>query len=232
MFKHYVVVLVSSVIALLALGCGPSENSLRSRVVKLTSARGSCSGEQVRAPSGTHYVLTAAHCIVLAEDGQINVITEDGRELKRRVIAEDDKSDLLLLEGVPALAGIDIAAVAPKGTWIRTFTHGKGHATYKTEGELLETTEIQILISMSMEPIEGCNKAKEKLISTETPFGSIYACLLSVKETFTQAMTQHGSSGGMVVNNEGELVGVVSAGDGNYSALVTLSDIKAFLNNY
>lgn len=68
------------------------------RAFKLQSAHGSCSGEQVRAPSGKDYILTAAHCRILDDgSGSIQARDEQGRESMHRIIAEDPNSDLLLL---------------------------------------------------------------------------------------------------------------------------------------
>lgn len=208
----------------------PSDDHLMNRVVKLVGKEGgSCSGEQVRAPSGTDYILTAGHCMPLASDGAIDVITEDGRKLSRRVIAEDMTSDLALLEGLPNLEGIKIS-VEPlsRHQIVRTFTHGAGFDTYKTEGAIIQLEyHAQVLIG-SVVSEDSCKGQKYKVV--DTFFGPM--CTLDVVETVSIAMTMPGSSGGMVVNARGELVGVVSAGNEKVSLFVTLKDIKSFLFNY
>lgn len=207
----------------------PSEAKLMSKVVRLTSAsgRGSCSGEQVKAPSGENYILTAAHCLSLASpDKTIRVMTEDGRDLPRRVIAEDEASDLALIEGLPNMEGIQVAKINYRNQPVRTFTHGAGLATYKTEGVLIEERDIMVFIGF-LEP-EKCSGSKYKII--DTFLGG--ACVMDVREMATTALTVPGSSGGMVVNDSGELVGVVSAGGGGMGWLVTLDHIRSFLGNY
>ena len=211
--------------------CGrPSDREIRSKVVKLSSARGSCSGQQVMAASGIDYILTAGHCRALEVAGSILVTTEDGRSLYRRIVAEDELSDLLLLEGIPNINGLAVAHTNFPQQEVRTFTHGRGFDTYKTSGVLIQDYVISALISLNA---EDCPKMpKYKVVSANTFFGTITACLLSVNETVTTAMIVPGSSGGAVVNAAGELVGVVSAGDGQFGYLVTLFDIKKFLSNY
>lgn len=207
-----------------------------SKSVKLVSARGSCSGEQVVAPSGVSYILTAAHCRLLEKDGSITAITEDGKTLERKIIAEDPKSDLMLLEGIPNLSGLDIASDQGRGQHVRTYTHGSGYSTYKTEGELIDVQDMQIPVEMVVdaELTVKCELPKYSRMQIQTPFGLLKACVLSVTETVTTAKIVPGSSGGMVVDDSGRLVGVVSAGnsDTGFGYLVTVKDIQSFTRNY
>ncbi len=208
-----------------------SDSWIRDRVVKLVSPEGSCSGEQVRATSGTDYILTAGHCRGLEVNGSIEAITESGKHIMRRVVAEDTKSDLLLLEGLPGLKGLSIAASSAPKDEIRTFTHGHGMDTYKTEGALIQDEQIMIPLSMISSEEEAAKCVGDKFAVVPTLFGAY--CVIKVTETVTTAMIIPGSSGGPCVDGSGELVGVASATDGrglNY--LVRLSDIKAFLASY
>ena len=212
-----------------------SESQIRKRVVKLSSPHGMCSGEQVRAPSGVDYILTAAHCRVLEENGQITITDAEGHTLKRNVIAEDPKSDLLLLEGLPGLRGLDIASTVSKTEKVRTFTHGHNRDTYKTEGEAIQRSKVQVLINMieNSEQESACESApKYKVLKALTPFGEIEACIMEIEEMASTAAIVPGSSGGPLVDPAGDLVGVASClGDG-FSYFVKLSDIADFLRRY
>lgn len=210
-----------------------SNEYFRERTVKLVGNGGLCSGEQVHADtSGADYILTAAHCRRLSEDSaSIKVIAEDGRTLMRKIIAEDDNSDLLLLEGIPKLRGLDMAKEIYRFQKVRTFTHGRGHATYETEGMLVGEEHVEFgLFEISNETdLKMCEtKLKNRVVINLSGL----VCAMSVEEVVTTAMVVPGSSGGMVINGSGELVGVVSAGDGVFGYLVRLADIKNFLKNY
>ncbi len=216
-----------------SLASGRSDSYIRERVVQLTSERGSCSGEQIHTANGGDYILTAAHCRILADkDGTMTVARENGSKLRRRVVAEDGASDLLLLEGLPGLKGLDIASHSRETQEVRTFTHGAALKTYKTEGVLVEDKQINVLIGAIIDDAgqAACEAGGAKMKSLD--LGFLKACVMSVTETITTAMIVPGSSGGAVVDSSGSLVGVVSAGGDSLGALVRLSDIHAFLAGY
>lgn len=206
-----------------------------SKSIKLTSARGSCSGEQVRAPSGKDYILTAAHCRVLENKGVITATDESGTITNVKIVAEDDASDLLLLEGMADMRGLDIAkSIAPKEE-VRTFTHGRGMATYKTVGTIIQAMLINVPVGMVTDEasrIACLSHSRNSVEAVDVFFGlTAEYCVMNTIDTVTTAMIQPGSSGGMVVNSAGELVGVVSAGDGVYGYLVRLLDIQNFMSD-
>lgn len=215
---------------------GHSDSYIRDRVVKLRSEHGECSGEQVQAPSGQSYILTAGHCRELADEGgTFTVHTESGAIIKRKIIAEDPSSDLLLVEGLPGVKGLSIAGWAGQQEQVRTFTHGADMDTYKTEGVLIEVKEVTIPIELiaSDEEIKACtSQSKFKAVDIDTIFGPMKMCAMSVMEVATTAMIVPGSSGGAVVNSNGDLIGVVSAGGDGFGFLVRLSDVHAFLAGY
>lgn len=227
-------------LALCAFACthaftgGKSEHYIKAQVMKIYSGAGMCSGEQIIAPSGKTYILTAAHCRSLSDaSGSFTVKTEDGRILQRKLIAEDPFSDLLLLEGDVILPGLHIGGDLSESQHLRTYTHGKRHETYRTDGEAIEIEQSQVMIKQLENPEEHCSempKIKEREIPSV--FGTFRICLLDTLQTSTTAKVVPGSSGGPVVDDRGNLVGVVSATDGDFGFLVTPKDIKAFLSNY
>ena len=216
----------------------PSEHEIRASVVRITSDKGLCSGEQIEGPSGQVYILTASHCRPLINsDGAYLVTTEDGRQLERREIQEDPYSDILLIEGIPGLPALKIADLAPiKEMHVRTFTHGARMDTYKTEGELIQKAHVEAPIAeiVSDQGLDYCKSMpKYKVVAIEDWSNENHVlCVLSVDETATTAKIVPGSSGGPAVDDSGRLIGVVSAGDGVFGYLVNLEDIRAFLKSY
>lgn len=231
-FKKTILLALSAIIFSLTLTAtsNKSDDYIRSRVVKLVSEHGACSGEQVKGVSGMSYILTAAHCKGLIENGAIRAITEDGHELVRRVIEEDVNSDLLLLEGLPNLSGLDIAKAIGPRQQVRSFTHGRRLDTYETKGMTIQSLKVMIGGADSTpQEIEECEKMpKNKLV--KSIFGQ--DCVIETVNTVVIMVTMPGSSGGPVVNSRGDLVGVVSGGDGVLSMLVSLQDIQKLLASY
>lgn len=200
--------------------------------MQLRNKEGSCSGEQIHAPSGADYILSAAHCkLIMDKDGNMPIITAEGAKIQRRVIAINETSDLMLIEGVPGLRGLDIAASSYPTESIRTFTHGRAMQTYKTEGVVIEDAEVPILVGIITD-VESEAKCKENPTNkvVTTPFFGF--CVAYRTYTVTNAMVVPGSSGGAVVDSAGDLMGVVSAGGDGFGYLVRLSDIKSFLSGY
>jgi hypothetical protein len=210
----------------LALTSGPSDSEIRDRVVKIVGPHGQCSGEQIQAPSGKSYILTAAHCLPIAVEGSMDVITEDGVHTLRKVIAEDSKADLLLVEGLVDRTGLKIANNNYRFQSVRTFTHGRGMDTYTTEGVLVMDKREMVLMGFAADAAEcHIDMPKYRAIPSE---GGV-ACVMDLDWTVTTAFVAPGSSGGLVVNSEGEMVGLVSAGGEGFGLLTRLEDIQRFL---
>lgn len=210
-----------------------SEQTLRDHSVQLRGNQYSCSAVQIKAPSGKEYLLSAGHCKDLSMKGYVMTISEDNKIGRSKIIAEDPDSDLLLLEPIDDLKGMAIAKKTYRSEHVRTFTHGRGLKTYKTEGELVERRMISIYLYDY--PQGGdCSLPKESVVDNTTPFSSSKACIMTINGMYMTAAVEPGSSGGMVVNDDGELVGIVSAKetDSIFGFVIDIPEINEFLSNY
>jgi S1-C subfamily serine protease len=211
-----------------------SENTdaaVKHNVVRILGEKGMCSGEQVLAASGHSYILTASHCRHLGDNGVYKVTDDDKVIHYAHFIAEDHYSDLLLLEGISD-SGLTVASRLANSERQNTFTHGHNFDTYKTSGIALGERLEPVLISTVTTDEEAEKCAREPKYTAIETFPGQYACMLTVPMTVSTALVLPGSSGGPVVNSDGELTGVVSAGGSNLSLFVRLEDIKRFLQDY
>lgn len=224
--KRLVALLSVLILISIKIFSGKSDASIRDSVVLIKSSKGQCSGVQVEAPSKVNYILTAGHCLSVSEDNKTFTITsEDHKTTQRKILVEDPTSDLLLVEGLPGKSGLQIADISSRFEEVRTFTHGGGHDTYQTHGLIIDTRMATALVGEG----ESCPKMP-KFQVVDTIFGKL--CILAVEETTITAPIIPGSSGGPVVDPRGDLIGIVSMGGDGLYYMVTLKDIKNFLNNY
>jgi V8-like Glu-specific endopeptidase len=62
------------------------------------------------------------------------------------------------------------------------------------------------------------------------PIGTM--CVVDTMEMASNADIVPGSSGGVVLDDDDQVVGVVSAGDGHFGYFVSTSDIRSFLTGF
>ncbi len=125
-------------LALLLLLTGCHRAPLNKSIVMLKNNVGACTGFQIEAPSGKDYLITAGHCLILAEAyNTISVTTEDGAQVRSRVIALDASADLLLLEAVPNLRGFKIASADAPGEIVRIIGHGYALPLWEVDGKII-----------------------------------------------------------------------------------------------
>src|SRR5665213_677041 len=86
---------------------------------------GGGTGFAVKAPSGESYILTNDHvCNVSSDKQTVLVSSEDGANLRRRIIAHDEDSDLCLVEGMPGVEGLKVAKSDPlRGETLNVIGH-------------------------------------------------------------------------------------------------------------
>lgn len=208
-----------------------SDAYIRDRVVMLENEHGSCSGIQVKAPSKKVYIMTAGHCsVLLSADNTTTAIDEYGNRNTVRLVELDAKDDLMLLTS-PNNLSIDITDTVFTHEKIHTLTHGDHEPTYRTDGEILDIRTVTIPLTFSTSPAEDQKCIEEGHIPVHI-FGPIGICTMILSEQMTSAWVVPGSSGGAALNEQGELIGIVSISDGgHFSGVIPLEEIKAFISD-
>lgn len=183
-----------------------SDKYVRNHVVLLKSLIGSCTGFNVTAPSGKTYIMSAAHCMdLMGVDSHnrlaIYAIDESGRRSIVYFVKVDRFTDLLILTNNNN-NGMVVAKKDQIHDHVHVLSHGGGLPTYRTDGELLN----------------------ERLFFIPTEFGfDIHPAAITTVSVIP------GSSGAPVLNEAGEIVGVVSATDGYFGFMVPLHYVQDFL---
>lgn len=205
-----------------------SDVYIRDRVIKLQGDKGGCSGIQVQAPSGSVYILSARHCKAITSTGTITATDEQGHTKKVMIIAVDEASDLLLLSPM-SNKFITISDKLSIHEHIHTLTHGNMQPTYRTDGEALADLQIGVVLREveTNEEAAQCEKDGGKI--SIGLFSAV--CYVTLNLRAGTAWVVPGSSGGAVLNEKGQLVGIVSVGGGFFAGYVRLQDINKFLED-
>lgn len=201
----------------------------RNRVLKLSNKdKGFCSGVSIKSPTGKRFTLTAAHCRVLLVKKKVDAELENGKHVTLKLVALDVPHDLMLLEE-SSQDSVDIAKEVSRHQKVFTMTHGGGYPSYRTDGELLREEPTPVNMTYIIEEAhEKCSKYKNQ---KEMPAMFNIYCIATIPLVVSTAATIGGSSGGPVFNPKGELVGIVSAGNGVHSCFVPLHIIQDFLKS-
>lgn len=232
--------LISLFLVLSLLSCSEqrhySESYVRQRVVQLTGNDYECSGVQVEGSSGASYILTAAHCEVMKDSNNIVYASlDDHRSIPRKVLEISDKTDLMLIEGMPNLKGVELGETPLSHEYLYSLTHGNGKPTYRKDGEYLKNEKATVpqYEIKNDEDEKACLKQEKNKIGEISIFlFRIKMCMLSIDFSVSTLASIPGSSGGAILNQDGKLVSIVSASSAIFTYSVPTNQIKEFLSSY
>lgn len=155
---------------------------------------------------------------------------EDGTKYSTEMIAYNAATDLMVMT-TPDKNYLLTAKKIHKHEKVHSITHGGGHDSFRTDGELMEEQQLDIgmFVIDSKLKYYQCVKEKNQRVVTSL-FGML--CITTLTNEWSSMPVIPGSSGGAVLNEAGEIVGVVSTGgEGFMSGIVPLRHIQAILAN-
>jgi S1-C subfamily serine protease len=202
-------------------------------VVKLqpTGSNGGGTGFHVTLPNGTVGILSNWHVCLAAVDGVMRATSEDGEITFVDVVRSSSKVDLCLLKS-KGLAPIPIST-----TDVKTYdtVHTAGYPGLGTKNAVPATGDVigPKAVEIPLPPFRDASCPGDlPAVDYLGMFGEkIRFCMLRMMVVDTTATIAPGASGSPVVNNQGELVGVINSTNGiaNHGAMVPLASVKAFL---
>lgn len=187
------------------------------------------SGSVVQGKSGKRYILTNAHvCNCARWKGEIFATFEDGKLLTGKIAKSDWGSDLCAariygerpaLKVGPTLAPLEEITTRGYPGGRLTESHGRVHG------------EVDWEFMMDIEMIGECPNVSKKAYGMND---KLNGCLFHYRSVITDLYARPGASGSPVVNDKGELVGVISSwlADNDYEGgMVPFSRVKEFLGS-
>lgn len=229
-------VLIVSFLASLVFNCliasranaSVAQDNLRRATVMVNGLSCSGSGSLVQARSGKTYLLTNAHVCMCAEfKGDVFATFDDGHLLQAKVIKKDVQKDLCAAQVDAPDFYLKMAPQLLPLTEVNTRGYPMGRLT---ESHGIVKGSIEWDYDMDIQKVGICPKGTQKGINYR---GVVSVCRIHFVSTLSNLYARPGSSGSAVVNDQGELVGVVSSfhpTDEYNAGLVQFNDVRDFLS--
>jgi S1-C subfamily serine protease len=220
---------------------------------------GGGTGFQVKAPSGTNYVMTNSHVCQAVEaydapenKGTALLVDDYGNWVRRRIVAVSDQSDLCLIEGAPGVEGLSLGSEPGLGETMTVVGHPHLKPITLSSGDITgreDVTMLDYVMSVDNNPAiaamvktnpDGkCNMPKNQIdiipIPSEYGGGTVKTCSIVTAGAYSTSIVIYpGNSGSPMVDWYGNVVGVAFAADSsdNYGVVVSLDDIQNFISRY
>jgi len=187
-------------------------------------------GFVVRASSGKTYILTNKHICKLQDTSQRLIVEFPGlkRKYKKRVIEISEEHDLCLVENnLGFKKALIIADKVSTGELSYVVGHPKLYALTVAEGEYIETANISVITSKK-------DGKPVRIFRKENSSMSIAGVVEHSAFRFS-VYSRGGNSGSPIVNNLGQVISVLFAGNRNdvmETYGVPLKNVKRFIEGY
>lgn len=190
-------------------------------------------GFAVRSLSGKLYTVTNAHVCNITDKSYL-LAARGGVKLRLQIIEILEEADLCILQGIPFMKGLKVADALSLFEGVYVVGHPRLQPINMTAGWV--RTRVYV-------PIAYCNIASSKLRVQVLPDRRKNAkplldfedasCIKEMDSIMTNNDSQPGNSGSAVLNDRGEVVGVLFAGDSNGTSLIVpLNYLHALLSAY
>jgi len=238
------------VAAVFLVGVTPSERTLYQRVGTKTfrmlnpdNLNSGGTGFSVKTPSGATYTVTNAHVCNMTDRPYI-VAEQEGSSQRVSILEISQRADLCILSTVSGQTGLSLAASAPQTEHIHIIGHPylqplSLRSGYINGKDFLTISYCRMVnanrnLQLASEPVDqNADVYPRPQAPNEENYGQDPSCVKRLYSFFSDAQSAPGNSGSAVINDNGEVVGVLFAGnDRGLSAIVPLEDLKDFIARY
>lgn len=199
----------------------------------------------VTTPSKKTVLLATAHACDSSESSHVMLLYEKKllSYFPVKILKIGDDNDLCLLEPSTELQkqkGLEVSAkkdvdLDQSLAFLVSMSIDKKHSLLLNEGQLQHRAIIKVFgyIIDSEEKAQKCTLSKNIILPFKFLFIDVQTCWYILNGRFSNLFAVPGLSGSPVLDENGHVIGVISASFGkNRAILVTLDDIQNFLKNY
>lgn len=204
--------------------------ALRQTAVMVNGLGCSGSGSIVEGKSGRHFLVTNNHvCNCAAYKGRVYATFEGGGLVRAIIVKKSWPYDLCAARVDRSYPALKLAPKLDPRSELNTRGYPEGRLT-ESHGTLGEDTDW--FWTAPLDEVGNCPTNSQKLYGLN---GALAGCRIHFTSTTSSLYGRPGSSGSAVVNDEGQLVGVVSSfnpDDDNYDAgQTTFEQTKSFVES-
>lgn len=185
-------------------------------------------GFYFKAKSGKIYVMTNSHVCEIGKSRPLFIRHFKEKLPLGKIVKDEPKYDLCVVESAQQSHGLTLARSVSFYKEYHLFGNPYLYTNVYAKGEIFDIKNIQ-LIRRIIQGNEKCD-ADEITVKMNMLFFEVEACAVNYKSYITNIQGFPGNSGSPLLNDKGEFVGVLFAGDGrtNYSYYVILETIREF----
>lgn len=229
-------------IGLMFLGLGfynamkPNLRQLANRnVLMITNEAGTGGGTAfyVKGPSGKTYVMTNNHICVLVQKQKLVLHSYSGKKFPVKVIKTDEAKDLCIIE-TSSKQGLYLAQTSALYQQYHLFGNPHLYRWVHEKGEFFDIGNISLVHHIITPEDSKCDEKYMRKEMINMFFFNLEVCMTIHPSMLSNIKSFPGNSGSPILNDNGDVVGVLFAGDNrtNYGFVIPLSTVKEFLKGY
>jgi len=212
------------------------KNKLKDSVVYVVNENenGGGTGFLLKNEEGREYIVTNNHvCSHTQVDGMVKVKTDE-KVIKRKVIDMSQDADLCIIEAGFDQEPLKMAKKYTVGNKAYVMGHPYLNPLTFVSGDIVAKQKISIVKYEMTEDSPPCDGNNQHPATLSMFIFAVNVCLQDYDSLSTTISTYPGNSGSPMVDDKGDVIGVIFAGNNytNWGHAVPLEDLKAFINKY